>query len=239
MSNIDNDGAPESTPVSEARQNLAKLLDQKNAANSEIEAHRIAIRRLEDLRNLDAPHVAALNALSAREANAMAEAAAGASEFPEPDTAAHQALGKAILEARAKSESASRAIEPIRAKMNAAAGRASAVADAISVEAAIIALEAAAPMVEEIRLASEYVARLKDSVAAGREVALLSIERLKHNHRMGANPQPFFVKLEGFNKRLQVALANPAPQSVNTSAPWGSLLARLAGGDATATVGGA
>jgi hypothetical protein len=219
--------AESSPPPSEVRVRLASLIGERDGAQANLRAALLAIGKLESQQGLDVPHIEALARLDAQEAEAMSAWSAGAEEAePTPDVDQRQALSRAVVESKAKSDAATRALGPARTKATAVAARVNAGADGITVAAATIVIEEASSTLDDIRKASHALAVMRSNVGAAREVALRAIEALPSDRRAAAGV-PFYRRLARFDNAAVEAMAAPAPEIGNV-AEWRDLVSRLA-----------
>ena len=138
---------------SEARTSLARLIDARTEAAEEVREAQARIARLSALAESATPVRGRLAALDAAESRTYADWSRGDPTAPPPaaDTAARVALINELAGAESTAAAAERAIEGMRAEVNAARVKANAADQALGVAVATVALESLAPVADEAR----------------------------------------------------------------------------------------
>ena len=171
-----------STVSTAARVKLAELLDAKAEAIAERQEAQARVARLSALATAPDKPRAALARLNAAEAEAYATWSRNPdSPPPNVDSAARTDLQRELAEAQSRADAGARAVEGVRADMNAADARSNALDRELQFAVASVALEELQPLADDarevmarlaaVKLRGQTIARVLGSAAPGPDVA--------------------------------------------------------------------
>lgn len=151
-----------------ARVRLAELLDAKAEALAERQEAQARVARLTALAGTAAPIRAKLAAIEAEETSRFGEwSRSGDGPPPAVDTAARTDLQRELAEAQSRADAGARAVEAVRADMNEAGARSTALDRELQFATLGVALESFHPLADEAR---DIMARLADVKMRGQVI---------------------------------------------------------------------
>jgi DNA uptake protein ComE-like DNA-binding protein len=187
-------------PTSPARQLLAEC----NEARADVQATQSAvlqsINRLSEAQAAPAQAEAALARFEAESAAAMSEwSRTGEGDMPTGDAERRETLERTLRNARSAAASAATAAVSLNAEREKELQKLSGIDTHSKLATATVILESVGPLLAELAERGKALKRLADSIEAGRDIALRTIESVAD---MGMRHEPL-VALEAFDRQRQ------------------------------------